>query len=247
MSHAPPVPEREIVMALRVGVAALHDELVGVNPPAPNRSQLAQVLRGQDLDDDRAISDDELAKIRALWASNPPSVVQGFARENSPFPLFAVTLGRDVPVQDYIGQSISDAIAEAEITGQPARFGRRVGGAFNVYVYAQHPDTVVWNYRIARHILSVATPRLIRAGLQEPQLSGADLMPEPKYTPDNLYVRRLSVEVEYNEAWSDQTSLWAALNGSPVSRMSASTTVNVRHVDSEAYPGTVTPYDQEAE
>lgn len=247
---APQVPERVIIQALRIGVGAIVAELTGPNPPAPGRSLLASILRGANLDDELCITNAELAKLRQRWTTNAPSTIAGYARESSPFPLFAVTLGGESTSQEYIGQGILDCIDEAEITGAPAEFGRRLAGNYMIFVYAQHPDIVVWNYRIARHILNVATLRFIRAGLQEPRLTGADLMPEPKYTPDNLYVRRLTVEVEYNEAWSDQTPLWDALNGAPAARLPPGAGVNVRHRFSDPFPGTVDPYvvddDQEA-
>lgn len=239
MSQFDPVPEYLVKEALEIGVAAIQGELASTATPPAGEFEIDRILRKLD--------PAELEKARTMWLRNAPSVVLGYGRRGHPMPMYAVTVGDDSPSAHFIGQEAFDgamasALEEADLTGRPAKFTVRSGTTINVWVYAENQDAVTWNYQIAKRIMRVATLRFLRNGLQEPEVRGADLLPNPKYQAENLYMRRLSVSFEYNESWTDQGSLWAALNGAPDPRLPMDGGVQVRHRDSEPFPGGVTPY-----
>lgn len=228
------LPERIILDLMNLGVNAIVADLA--TNPAVGASVIESILK--ELEDDT-----ERGKVRTIWEQNPPSVVQGFARTDSPFPLYALTLGGEQPNQDYIGLGEQAFLNQAGTTKAGQEFHKRTQGTFTIFVYTEHPDWTAWNYRIMRHILNVGTKYLVGRGLQEPTLSGADLMPDPQYTPDNLFTRRLTITVEFEERWTDQDALWLAINGSPEEFITEPDQIDVRHRYSEEFPGGVDPFN----
>ena len=123
------------------------------------------------------------------------------------------------------------------------------GGSFGVYVYAHHADVCAAYYRVARFVFNVGRKALIQAGLQEPQMTGVELRPDARYTPDNLYVRQLTLTVEYEERWPMEGTMSTALGIAPPARLTDSGLVEILHEDQ--YPGDtdkgVQPYSTEPE
>ena len=168
------------------------------------------------------ISAAELAKAKTVFANNPPEVVMGYAREGLSMPSYAITMTDETIMQDYL------AVGEEYMDATGNRYVRRVKGAFTIFVYSDHPDVCVWAHRVLRRICEVGIPYLIDAGLDDPVLSGADLVPDPRYTPHNAYVRRLTITVEYEDEWDDTDALWTAINGAQTATGSS---IGIAHED----------------
>jgi len=214
-------PEQRIRAVLVQGVAAV----------SANLSLLDSILED--------LSANDLASVKAFWADHPPTVLSGYARSEGPFPCIAITLVSEEITQDYIGVG-----QEARFLGSPAvkngtQYKRRVTGTYGVMIYAEHPDIVSCYYRVARRILNVGVWRMLEGGLNEAIFSGADLMPDAKYAPDNLFVRRINVTTEYEETWTDTDALALALQTTIEQYLSSSGRLDLFHVDSG---GGVTPY-----
>jgi len=216
------LPERVILSLLNAGINAIEGDTSLLDP----------ILTG--------IGAAELTKAKTLFASNRPTLVLGYPRTGINLPCFSVTLTSDDILQDYVGmgdEAFLDQIPE--LLG--SKFKRRVKGTFTVFVYSEHPDWTVWLYRVARRILNMGARYLISQGLQDPVIGGADLAPDLRYSPENVYVRRLTVMVEYEDGWDNTDALWVALNGAiePFAPLSSRST-NIQHIDTP--PGAVTPY-----
>lgn len=221
------IPEILLVELLRDGVAAIEAD-PGV---------LDEVFSGLE-----AYSPGELAKIKAFFARRSPEVTLAYPRASTQFPCFAVVLAGERTLQDYMGQGfIPHCEEEGGLSRQEGfEYRREVQVSYNVYVYAEHPDVTTWMYRIARAIINVGTTRLIVNENDDPQLEGADLMPDKNFGVENLFVRRLTVKLDITERWTDTTSLWRALNGEPTAFVSPDTgSIEVSHADGG---GGVTPY-----
>lgn len=227
------LPERIILDLMNLGVDAIVADLA--TSPAAGASVLENILKELDAA--------EAAKVRTIWEQNPPAVIQGFARTDTTFPVYAMTLGGDTPNQDYVGLGEQAFLNQLGTAKGGEEFHKRTQGSFTIFVYTEHPDWTAWNYRVMRAILNVGTKYLISRGLQEPTLSGADLLPDPQYTPDNLFTRRLTITVEYEERWTDQDALWLAINGPPEEFITDVDQLDVRHRYSDPFPGGVTPID----
>jgi hypothetical protein len=186
------------------------------------------------------LSPTDLASVKAYWGDHPPTVLSGYARSEGPFPCMAVTLMGEEIAQDYVGVG-QEAMF---LGGSPSdkggtKFKRRVTGTYGITIYAEHPDIVACYYRVARRILNVGVWRMLEGGLNEPVISGADMMPDPRYAPDNLFVRRITVTTEYEEEWTDQDALALALVTTIEDYLTSDGVLNIFHVDSG---GGVVPY-----
>ena len=212
------VPEQRIALVLKQGVSAITSDPTLLNPILSD------------------LSDNDLTSIRTYWTNHPPIVLSGYARSEGPFPCFAITLTSEEIAQDYVGVG-----QEAYFLGSPpvynpsddkqgSEYKRRVTGTYGIHIYAEHPDVCSLYYRVARRIMNVGMWRLLEGALNEPVLSGQELAPDASYTPDNLFVRRLSVTVEYEEKWTNTDALAAALMN--VEEFTTADTLAILHEDS---------------
>lgn len=179
------------------------------------------------------LSDDDMTRLKAVWASNPPKIISGYAREGAPFPLVAVTLLGDNPDQDYLGINEHWMDADEDEVFDSGELGGsvRTKGSFGIFIYAAHPDVCAAYYRAIKHVLNVARKALVQAGLQEPSLSGVELRPDARYTPDNLFVRQLTLTVDYEETWALEGPMATALGIAPPARLSPTGTIEALHED----------------
>jgi hypothetical protein len=198
------VPEREFLRIVRAGVAAITADLADVTIATKEIDNILGTL-----------DDEELAKIRTYWTRNPPSVIQGFPRSGTDFPCYAITLSGDDDNELYLAESEVPILDEDDLRdGDGMTRSRRTSSRFAIYVYETHPDLCAYLYRVLRKIILMSTPSLIRAGLDLPKLSGTELVPDPQFAAENMFVRRLIVTVEYDESWNAYGPLWEAINGS---------------------------------
>lgn len=205
------LPERIIMNMLQTGVDAI----------TADTTVLDSILA--------ALPDDVRQKAKDEWSDHHPIVRMGYARADWDLPAFALTLTGDDTTQDYLGVGEEAYLGDDdEKLGEVMR--KRNTGRFTIYVYTTHTDTCEWWYRVLRRICNVGVRYLIANGLEEPVIGGADLAPDPRYTPEHLYVRRVTLSVEYTEEWTDQDALWLALNGEPEG---FGTSVSVAHTANE--------------
>jgi hypothetical protein len=177
----------------------------------------------------------DIAKLKTYWGTNPPTVLTGFARRTDPFPCFAVTLASDTPDTDLLDNGGFLDEDEGEIGRETTT------SAFRIFVFAENPDVCAAYYRVLRRILQAGKRKLESRGLYNPSLSGAELAPDPSYTPDNLFTRQVTLTVLIEESWSMDPAtdaLAAALVPTQPARLSTVGTLNVAHTDAG---GGVTP------
>jgi len=217
----PTVPEQVIAALMKAGITAINDD-------------------GTVLDDILGdLSANDLTTAKARWASNPPSVVSGYARTNMPFPVWAIVLMNETIIGDYVGMGEEAYIGGGVKDGNVSK--RRVQGQFGLFVYAEHPDLCSWWYRVLRRILNVGHEWLIDKGLNDPMLVGTELAPDPRYTPENLFTRRLTLQVEYEERWRDQDALAVALLPIAEEYLTSDGDLDIAHEDAG---GSVSPYTE---
>lgn len=201
-------PERIIKATLELAVTTIKGDT----------TILDRILGGAD-----GLPEEEMVMVRESWTKWPPKVIQGYPRTETVIPCYAIVLTSDNVAQDYIGVGEEPG---GEDEGDV--FRRRNQGTYTVFVYAGNVDVCIWYYRVLRYIANVAIPRFTSHGLDPMDVQGAELMPDPRYAPDNVYTRRLSLVVQHEERWSNRDPLWQALNGPPDP---TGTSVNVAHED----------------
>lgn len=138
------------------------------------------------------LAEEEVASIKELWAREPPNVRHNFARPEDTFPLWALVLADEREVTTILGDDAG--IVEEE---DDPLFGADVKSSFwshhyEILIYTKHVDATLYWYEVAKSILLEA--QLHNFGIYDLMLSGADVMPDPKYIPTHLFVRRLAVK-----------------------------------------------------
>lgn len=220
------LPERIIYRALELGINAISADLT-----------ILDRILGVHMEDTT-----EQGKFRTIWQDTPPTLVLGYPRTEAIFPCYAITLASDPPLQHRVGKGARLAVLGGGNDYNAERFSQRINSTYMVLIYATHPDVCAWYYRVARRILNVATAYLIKNGLTEPEINGQDLVPDPRYTPEHVFVRRLSLTIQYEETWTDQDGLWDALND-PGYPTGIGSSVEVFHEDQPN--GGVHPYTED--
>lgn len=140
---------------------------------------------------------------------SPPNLVHGYARTGGPFPCWALTLGGERESASFLGDDApmideDDGYIIDPMTGEIVDPKvRRVEYTFNILVLTKHPDVTVWYYHLLKHIILSNHHELINRDLSDPSLSGADLAPDPRYLPSDVFVRQLTVQLESDEVWTE--------------------------------------------
>ena len=80
---------------------------------------------------------------------------------------------------------------------------RRVEYTHNVLCIADHPDVTLYYYSLLKRIVMSQRAVFIGADLDVPTLSGADLAPDPRYLPNDVFARSLSITVQGDECWTE--------------------------------------------
>lgn len=219
---------------------------LGVDTITANPSMIDFILQGpNEGDNGSGYTDADLAEVKASWARNKASVLIGYARTDSPFPVWAITLQGDNPATDFLGmggynETDAEILDGLGLGANPveALAHVRTDTIFGILVYHEHPDMAAAHYRILRYILNVGRMFLIKNGLDSPAISGAELAPDPRYLPDALYVRRVTLTVQVDEYWRTDDALGQVLYGPQIGATPGAASVSVYHEDSD--PGTPT-------
>jgi hypothetical protein len=142
--------------------------------------------------------------------ARPPTVLHGYARQGGPFPCWALTLAAERRSQDYLNQdgAALDADGEPfidEETGEvvDAKY-RRVEYTYNFLVITDNADVTLWYYHLLKFIILSNYDVLKEHHLDDPDLSGADLAPDPRYLPSDVFARSLTLSIQTDETWTTE-------------------------------------------
>jgi len=142
--------------------------------------------------------------------ARPPHPIMGYARPGGPFPTWAVTLGNESTDQDYLGEDGSGRDDDGEIyidpeTGVPIDWKiRRWGHRYDVLTYVDHPDVCRYYYELCKHILVSGRSLFQSEDLDEITYQGAEMAPDPRYLPPNIFVRRFSISLRADQTYKDE-------------------------------------------
>jgi len=152
------------------------------------------------------IDEAEALEARAALEESPPTAVHGYARQGGPFPCFALVLGNENIASDYIGEDgfpfDEDGDAYMDSAGDLVDMHvRRWEHRLDWYVYVAHPDLCLYYYNLLRHIMVGLRTRLQAEDLDEITYSGAELAPDPRYMPSDMFTRRFSITCRADEPY----------------------------------------------
>lgn len=198
-------------MAERFLFSAVEDELAVYTDPTNRGRRFKQFLI-----EELELGEDEAEQARLYFAggtldsvtvpARPPTLTHGYPRQGGPFPQWALTLASEHDSNFYIGDDGSatdedgnpyfdedDAPGEAKVV--------RVKYAYNFLVIVDHPDLTLYYYHLLKRLVRKRIRYLLQNGLDNIQLSGADLAPDARYLPHDVFVRVLTVTLETDESW----------------------------------------------
>ena len=162
----------------------------------------------------------EAAKLRLYFAggvnadgdtieAQPPVLVHGYPRVDGPFPCWALTLGGESIEQDYLGKdapfldSEGDRFFDARTGEIVDPRARRLQYRYNFLVIVDHPDITVYYYHLLKQILMSNQTKLEAADVEDMSFTGADMVPDPRYLPHDVFARVLTVTVSGDETWCE--------------------------------------------
>lgn len=157
---------------------------------------------------DGGLDVDEAANQKDFFISHQPNVIHGYARQGDNFPIWAITLGGESNDQDYLGEDAS-CIDEDEETyldenGNPIDMHiRRWSHSFQVWTITDHPDVTLYYYYFCKKILQESKSLFQDEGIDEITFSGAELVPDPKYLPDSIFVRQLIINLKSDDIYHE--------------------------------------------
>lgn len=138
----------------------------------------------------------EFAAIRTLFAAKPPSVVHGYAHVEQKFPLYAIVLGSEGESQNFLGDDGGMVLEEGDEDYGADILTAVWTHSHDILVYAEHPDVTLYYYEIAKSILLAAGDYFNEQGMFQISLSGMDMAPDPRYVPEHLFLRRLTLKCQ---------------------------------------------------
>jgi hypothetical protein len=141
---------------------------------------------------------EEAAKGRQYITDRPPTVIMGYPRRDAQIPCMALTVGSESVAADWLDEGVSDLDEDGaryldEDGNATDMHGRRWQHNFDLYVYADNGDACAWYYQLAKFVAMRARTTWQAQDLDEITLSGAELAPDPRLSPSDIFVRRLSI------------------------------------------------------
>jgi len=137
----------------------------------------------------------EVNGIKTAFDLKTPKVIHGYARSESEFPLYSIILGNESEAESYL----SDDAGMIDDMDDPDYLEDRLSSiwesTFQIMCYTEHPDLTVYYYELAKSI--IITADFFSWGVLDFSVSGMDLMPDPRYIPENLFVRQLTFKAKY--------------------------------------------------
>lgn len=159
--------------------------------------------------DNKGLTTAEAALVREYFEDSPPSIIMGYPRQSGPFPCWCIVLANDSTKQKFIGDDIdpeydSDEPDYTNADGDPAEGRAFVANyRYDIFVYAMHnPDICLYNYYLLRQIMLREVDAFHQNDLHNIEYNGAELAPDPRFEPEPMWARRLSVTLDGLEvAW----------------------------------------------
>lgn len=162
------------------------------------------------------LSEAEAEEIRTFWDSrtianqaDPDSPFKGvdiihqYPRGPNPvFPCWSIVLMNEAEGSDKTDRFLGDEgddVFDDDGNFEGACTSSIWKSTYAVYVYAQNPDLCIYYYELARFFLTRGRQFLKSESggrVLDTAFSGADMAPDPRYDPENMFVRRFMIEAK---------------------------------------------------
>jgi len=169
---------------------------------------------------------DEAARARIYFAggitedgdtfeARPPTLQHGYARTGGPFPCWALILGSERESGTYLEDNAEFLDSAGMLTRDPETGEvldtkiRRVTYTYQIHVIADHPDITLYYYHLLKRIILAQHNEFTKNDLDPPLVSGADLAPDPRYLPNDIFIRQVILEIDGDECWTEHLDGYA--------------------------------------
>jgi hypothetical protein len=134
----------------------------------------------------------DIASIRSYIQTHDITIVQGWPRENTPFPCIAIIL-----MQEGETPYIDEAIGMVDDETQSGIISGRLWNAEHLLmVVSDNADLTVTLYQLLKLTLQRFNESL-NEYLHEIAFDGGDIQPQLNFLPDHLYTRGMSIRASY--------------------------------------------------
>lgn len=175
-------------------------------------------------------SREEIEAVKTIFKTTPPYPVHGYAQRDHTFPLWAIMLAGEQETE----RALADETGFVDDPDDPEGMGTDIIGSiwdhnYAVLTYSLNADSCIYCYEAARAILMLARREWVnKFGYHNIRLSGADLAPDPRYLPEHMFIRQLTVSVSAEHSFPQ-----------PDSRFGRAWKVAGMHVDKSGSPSDV--------
>jgi len=152
------------------------------------------------------IADEEMAKIRALFADpqKSPKVRHGYARSLADLPCYTIVLSNESVLEHFLADEVTDDIT----TNDTTIYGAVEERTYTILVYADSPDLCYIMYKVLKAIIIGGIRQMMADGnALETTYSGMEIEASPQYIPETVYLRAINLVVKIEEYYEDPTSL----------------------------------------
>lgn len=137
----------------------------------------------------------ESEAIKTYFLAKPPTVINGYARQDTIFPAIAIVLSSEREAQNFLGDSAGQVMDDSDLDG--ADIDSAIWEySYNLLIYSEHPDVTAYYYEITKSIMLAGYDYLTENGMFEFTLSGTELAPDPRYLPEHLFARQLQFKCQ---------------------------------------------------
>ena len=154
------------------------------------------------------LSDEEVAQIRKFWTSvkaiDPDnseqtgvSILHQFPRDGTKFPCWSIVLINEQESTQFLGD-------EAGYIGDDGEdvFSSIWDKSYAVFTYVTNPLVCLYYHELAKFFL-IRGRQFLKSSAGgynlSTRFSGGDMGPDPRYTPANMFVRRLQIDLSREE------------------------------------------------
>ena len=134
----------------------------------------------------------EVDAIKTFFATKAPKVIHGYARSDQEPPFYSIVLVSEREADAVIGDEAGIVLDEEDPDYGCDQYAALWEHTYHVMCFTEHPDACQYIYEVAKSIILTAKPTFIPKGIYDSNLSGADLLPDPRYVPEFMFVRQLA-------------------------------------------------------
>lgn len=140
------------------------------------------------------LDDPEVAGVKRYFKAKPIRVQHGYQHGDIRPPLVAIILQAESQSQKVLGDAAYLPMGHA--SNRSIGAGSLWQNSYQLMCYAENIDGACYIYELVKAIFICSHGAMAKLGIIDPSYTGQDLAPDPRYLPENLFVRVLGVSAQ---------------------------------------------------